>query len=141
MVRTLYFLTHLIMRSVNKVILIGHLATDPEVKETQSGKTVTNFRLATNHTWVTREGEKKEEANFHKIVAWRKLGDVCGKYLKKGEPVYLEGHIRNDNYTDKEGIDRTMTEIVADTVRFITSRGNKKVEDIQIVEVGEAAAA
>ena len=123
------------MRSVNKVLLIGHLATDPEMKMTEAGHTVTSFKLATNRDWSSSDGEHHQKTDYHKVVAWRKLGEVCGEYLKKGSGVYLEGYITNHHFKDQEGKDRKSTEIVADSVNFITYRKNKGAEEVNLVEV------
>lgn len=134
------FLNPLFMQSVNKVILIGHLAADPELRQTPAGTPVGSFKVATNHSWKNADGERQEVADFHNIVAWRGLGEVCAKYLTKGSAVYVEGRLKNDHYKDKEGKNRPVTEIIAETVKFITVKGNKKVEDIQLVEVeGDSA--
>jgi single-strand DNA-binding protein len=123
------------MRSVNKVLLMGHLATQPEMKMTTSGHTVTTFKLATNRDSVTKEGETKPVADFHKIVAWRKLGEACGEYLKKGSGVYVEGHLSNHKFQDKEGKNRKSTEVIADTVNFISIKKSKNAEEVTLLDV------
>lgn len=123
------------MRSVNKVILVGHLATDPEVRQTPKGQTVANFRIATNRDWKSADGEHHEATDYHRVVAWRKLGEICAQHLKKGSGVYMEGRLMNHQYTDKKGVDRFSTEIVADTVNFITYKKNDEAEEINLVEV------
>ena len=123
------------MRSVNKVVLMGHLASDPEVKSLPNGVCLTKFNLATNRDWVTGEGEKKEAADFHKIITWSKLGEVCGKFLKKGFGVYLEGRISNREYEDKAGNKKTMTEIIADTVHFLTFKKNAQGGEVNLEEM------
>lgn len=123
------------MRSVNKVLLMGHLATQPEMKMTPSGHTVTTFKVATNRDSTTKEGEVRSSADFHKIVAWRKLGEACGEYLKKGAGVYVEGHLSNHKYQDKEGKNRKTTEIIADVVNFISVRKNKTTDEVTLVDV------
>lgn len=133
-----YFLTLTLMRSVNKVILVGHLAADPEVRETPQGRKVANFKVATNRDWQSADGERHEATDYHKVVAWQKLGEICGQYLKKGSGVYMEGRIMNHAYTDKQGVDRFSTEIVADTVNFISSKKRGEHDEINLVEV-EAA--
>lgn len=99
------------MKSVNRVTLIGNLGRDPEVRFTAQGKAVANFSLATTERWG--EDEKKEHTEWHKIVAWGKLGEICGEYLHKGDPVYIEGKIRTREWTDKEGNKRESKEIQA----------------------------
>lgn len=121
-----------IMRSVNKVLLMGHLASQPEMKMTEAGHTVTTFKVATNRDWVNKDGETRPNADFHKIVAWRKLGEACGEYLKKGSGVYIEGHLSNHNFQDKEGKNRKITEIIADVVNFISVKKNRGSEDGEV---------
>jgi single-strand DNA-binding protein len=87
------------MRSVNKVILLGNLTRDPELRYTENKKAVCAFGLATNRNWTTDTGEKREETEFHRIVAWDKLAEVCGQYLKKGRKVYVEGRLQSRSYT------------------------------------------
>jgi single-strand DNA-binding protein len=119
---------------------MGHLATQPEMKVTPSGHTVTTFSLATNRDMVNKEGESRPTADFHKIVAWRKLGETCGEYLKKGSGVYIEGHISNHKYLDKEGKNRKVTEIIADIVNFISIKKNKEADEVTLVDVQPKAA-
>ncbi len=108
---------------INKVILIGNLGADPEIRYTQGGTPVANFRIATTETWRNKEGGKEEHTEWHKIVAWRKLGEICGEYLSKGSKVYLEGRIRTRKWQDRDGNDRYTTEIEARDVQFLTPRG------------------
>jgi len=110
------------MRSLNRVMLIGHLASDPEVRETPSGYTVSNFPLVTNRQWKNSEGEMKEEANFHRVVTWRGLAENCVKFLKKGSGVYVEGRLVHRKVEDKEGRMRYFTEVVAETVNFLRGK-------------------
>jgi single-strand DNA-binding protein len=114
---------------------MGHLATQPEMKVTPAGHTVTTFKIATNRDSVNKEGESKPHADYHKIVAWRKLGEACGEYLKKGSGVYVEGHISNHKYQDKEGQNRKSTEIVADVVNFISIKKTKLADEVTLVDV------
>lgn len=131
----MYFLTFSFMRSVNKVVLMGHLAADPEVKATNNGHAMARFSIATNRDWKSSEGERHEATDFHKVVAWQKLAEICGQYLKKGAGVYLEGRLTNRKYQDKEGVDRSFTEIVADSINFITLKKTKDIEEVNLVEV------
>ncbi len=101
------------MRSVNKVILIGNLTRDPELKQTSGGKTVAIVGLATNRT-VNRNGENTEESQFHRVVCWEKLGELAGQLLRKGRKIYVEGELRYRTYTDDEQQTRGVCEIVAD---------------------------
>jgi len=123
------------MRSVNKVIVIGHLATDPEVKDIPSGHKVANFKLATNYEWTDQQGVKKQITDFHRIVAWRKLAEIAGSYLKKGSALYLEGRLSNKSYEDKDGNKKMLTEIIADNFNFIDYRKNKGSEEMNLIEV------
>jgi len=111
------------MASVNKVILIGNLGKDPEVRYTASGTAVANFNIATNESWTTKEGKREERTEWHKIVCWAKTAEICGEYLSKGRTVYIEGRLQTREWTDKEGQKRYTTEIVAQTVQFIGGRG------------------
>ncbi len=101
-------------RSINKVVLLGNLTRDPELKYTPAGTAVCTFGIATNRSWTTADGQTKEEAQYHRIVAWQKLAELCGKLLTKGRKVYLDGRITYREYTDKNGQDRHITEIVLD---------------------------
>lgn len=123
------------MKSVNKVVLMGYLAADPEKKSTLTGKSVVNFKLATNRDWKSSNGEKRQTTDYHRIVAWQKLAEVCAEYLKKGSGIYLEGRIMNKHFTDKEGKERTMTEILADTINFVTYSKGKSAEEVNLIEV------
>jgi len=100
------------MRSINKVIIIGNLTRNPEIRQTPNGQTVTTFGLATNREWVTKEGEKKNSAEFHECVAWAHLAEICQKYLKKGKLVYIEGYLKTRSWDTPEGIKKFKTEIV-----------------------------
>ena len=115
-------------RSVNKVILIGHLGKDPELSYLPSGQSVAKFTLATNYSRKDKNGELKEETEWHNIVAWGKLGEICTQYLAKGRQAYIEGRLRTRNWEDREGKTRTTTEIVADNVVMLGGRGESGVE-------------
>lgn len=116
-------------RSLNRVTLIGNLTRDPELKYTPQGTAVCTFGVATNRSWTTTTGELKEEAQFHRIVAWQKVAELCGKLLSKGKKVYLEGRLTYRTYTGKDGVQRTITEIVLDD--FIIFDNNRKGEENQ----------
>ncbi|MBX7107393.1 MAG: single-stranded DNA-binding protein [Chitinophagales bacterium] len=107
------------MRGINKVILVGHLGKDPEVNHLEGGIAVAKFTLATTEVYNDKNGERKEQTEWHNIVCWRKLAEVAEKYLKKGSAIYLEGKIKSNNYTDKDNIKRYRTEIVADTFNML----------------------
>jgi len=109
--------------SVNKAILVGNLGRDPEIRSTPSGQSVANFSIATTENFNDRSGAKQERTEWHRIVAWGKLADVCGQYLKKGRQVYVEGRITTRQYEAKDGSGkRYSTEIVAQTVQFLGGR-------------------
>ena len=101
-------------KSLNKVELIGNLTRDPELKYTPQGTAVCTFGLATNRSWVTKTGETKEDVQFHRVVAWQKLAELCGNLLSKGRKVYLQGRITYRQYEGKDGTQRNATEIVID---------------------------
>lgn len=109
--------------SVNKVILIGHLGKDPDVRYMPNGDQVTNLTLATSETWKDKtSGEKKESTEWHRIVFFRGLAEIAGKYLKKGAQIYIEGSLKTRKWQDKEGQDRYTTEIVGGEMRMLGSR-------------------
>ena len=112
------------MASVNKVILVGNLGKDPEVRHLQDGVAVARFPIATSESFKDKNGQKQERTEWHNIVVWRGLADVAEKYLKKGQSVYIEGKIRTSNYQDKEGIQRYSIEIVADNMTMLGGRGD-----------------
>jgi single-strand DNA-binding protein len=112
------------MASVNKVILVGNLGADPETKYLPSGDAVSNIRLATTDRWKDKaSGEMKEATEWHRIAFFGRLAEIAGEYLKKGSQVYVEGRIRTRKWQDKEGQDRYSTEIVADSLQMLGSRG------------------
>ena len=107
------------MASVNKVILIGNLGADPELRYTNTGSAVANFRIATTEQWTDKNGEKQEQTEWHRIVAWGKLGEICGRYLKKGRSVYVEGRLQTRAWEDQTGNKRYTTEIVAQSMKML----------------------
>ncbi len=110
-------------RGVNKVILVGNLGKDPELRYTNSGVAVATFSMATSESWKDAEGTMQDRTQWHTIVAWRKLAEICGEYLKKGSKVYVEGKIQYRTYDDKNGVKRYVTEIVMDNMVMLDSRG------------------
>ncbi|MBI4059339.1 single-stranded DNA-binding protein [Candidatus Microgenomates bacterium] len=110
-------------RSLNKVMLIGNLTRDPELRYTPQGSAVCTFGLATNRQWSTEAGEKKEEADFHRIVAWNKLAEICSRLLAKGRKVYIEGRLSTRSWTGQDGVNRQTTEIVAEDMMILDSKG------------------
>jgi single-strand DNA-binding protein len=113
------------MAGVNKVILVGNLGADPELRYTASGTAVAKFRIATSERFTDREGNRQERTEWHRIVAWRKLAEICGQYLAKGKQVYIEGRIRNDSW-EKDGVKQYSYEIVADNMVML---GGGRVPD------------
>jgi len=111
--------------SVNRVILVGRLGKDPEIRSTPSGTSVAKFSMATDERFTDRSGEKQERTEWHNIVAWGKLAEICGQYLKKGKLVFIEGSLRTDSWDDKEsGQKKYRTEIVAQNMQMLDKRGD-----------------
>ena len=113
------------MASVNKVILVGNLGKDPEVRFTPSGRAVAKFSLATTDSWMDQESGRQERTEWHNIVVWGKQAESCGQYLTKGRQVYIEGSLRSRSYDDKDGNKRYITEIVAQRVQFLGGGGTR----------------
>jgi single-strand DNA-binding protein len=109
-------------RSINKVILIGNLGQDPELRYTSGGVAVATFSLATNESWKDQDGSTQERTQWHNLVAWRKLAEICGEYLKKGGRIYVEGRLQYRNYDDKNGVKRYVTEIIVDQMMMLDTR-------------------
>jgi single-strand DNA-binding protein len=112
------------MASVNKVILVGNLGRDPEVRFMPNGEAVCNFSIATTDNWRDKNGQKQERTEWHNIVMYRKLAEIAGEYLKKGRPVYIEGRLQTRKWQTKEGQDRYTTEIIAEEMQMLGSRGD-----------------
>lgn len=121
------------MASLNKVMLIGYLGADPEIRYTPSGAAVANFRIATTEQWRSKEGEREERTEWHRIVAWRELGERCGEYLHKGSLVYIEGKIQTRDWEDRDGNKRYTTEIIAQRMQML-DRVAKAAEDVSVEE-------
>jgi len=113
------------MASVNKVILIGNLGSDPEVRHTQGGQTVANFNVATNERWTSKDGERNERTEWHRIVVWGKLAEICEQYLRKGSPVFLEGRLQTRQWDDRDGNRRYTTEIVVQNMQMLGRSGER----------------
>lgn len=107
--------------NLNKAMIIGNLTRDPEVKNTPNGQTVASFSVATNMVWTDASGQKQEKAEFHNIVAWRKLAEICGQYLRKGSKVYIEGRMQTRDWTGQDGVKRYRTEINAENMIMLSS--------------------
>lgn len=110
-------------RGINKAILVGNLGNDPETKYTQGGMAITKISLATTSVRKTKEGETKEETQWHRVTFFGKLGEIAGEYLRKGSQVYVEGEIRYDKYTGQDGVEKFFTEIVANEMQMLGGRG------------------
>ncbi|KRB92720.1 single-stranded DNA-binding protein [Noviherbaspirillum sp. Root189] len=111
------------MASVNKVIIVGNLGRDPETRYMPNGDAVTNVAVATTESWKDKNsGEKKELTEWHRITFYRKLAEIAGQYLKKGSQIYVEGRLQTRKWTDKDGVERYTTEIIADTMQMLGSR-------------------
>lgn len=110
-------------RSLNRVQLIGNLTRDPELRYTPSGAAVCSFGLATNRSWTTDTGEKHEESEFHNIVAWNKLAELCSQFLVKGRKVYVEGRLSTRNWTSQDGQQKNRTEVVIDDMILLDNKG------------------
>ncbi|MEN3297824.1 MAG: single-strand DNA-binding protein [Burkholderiales bacterium] len=111
------------MASVNKVIIVGNLGRDPETRYMPNGEAVTNIAVATTESWKDKNsGEKKELTEWHRITFYRKLAEIAGQYLKKGSQIYVEGRLQTRKWTDKDGVERYTTEIIADTMQMLGSR-------------------
>ncbi|MFP3984000.1 MAG: single-stranded DNA-binding protein [Desulfurivibrionaceae bacterium] len=108
---------------INKAILIGNLGADPEVRYTQNGTAVANFNVATNERWKGQDGQMQDHTEWHRIVAFARLGEICGEYLSKGSKVYIEGRIQTRKWEDKDGITRYTTEIVARNMQMLDPKG------------------
>jgi single-strand DNA-binding protein len=134
-------------RSLNRAILIGNLTRDPELKYTPNGTAVCTFGIATNRSWTTADGQVKEDVQYHRIVSWQKLAELCGKLLNKGKKVYLEGRLTYRTFTGKDGQERSITEIVLDdfivfgdgrrqitTETQVTQEKKEEVKEEKVVE-------
>lgn len=124
-------------RSLNKVILIGNLTRDPELRYTPAGTAVCTFGLATNRSWTTQTGETKEETEFHRIVAWNKLGELCAQLLAKGRKTYVEGRLSTHSWTGQDGVQRTSTEVVIEDMIILDSK--RPVREGEVPGIGAQA--
>jgi single-strand DNA-binding protein len=109
-------------KSLNRVQLIGNLTRDPELRYTPSGSAVCTFGLATNRSWTTDSGEKREEVDFHRIVVWNKLAELCSQFLTKGRKVYVEGRLSTRNWAGQDGVQKTTTEIIIDEMILLDNK-------------------
>ena len=115
---------------VNKALLIGRLGADPEVRYTPDGTMVTNFRLATDLQWKDKNGEKLQRTEWHRIVAYGKLAEICSNYLAKGKLIFIEGRIQTRSWEDKDGVKRSTTEIVAANMKMLDSKGQMRSQEM-----------
>ena len=113
------------MAGVNKVILVGRLGADPEVRYTNTGTAVANFNIATSSSYTDKSGEKTERTEWHRIVAFGKLGEICGEYLAKGKQVYIEGRLQTRDWEDRDGNKKKTTEIVAGVMQMLGAAGDR----------------
>ncbi len=125
------------MANLNKVMIIGNVGTDPEMRFTPSGNPVTTFRIATSRTFTTSEGERKQETEWFTVVTWNKLAESCNQFLSKGRRAYVEGKLRTRTWEGKDGQKRTSVEIVADRVLFLDRSGQSVSPLSEEIEIGE----
>lgn len=109
--------------NLNKAMIIGNLTRDPELKTTPSGQSVVSFGVATNLVWTDQSGQQQKKTEFHNIIAWRKLAEICAKYLHKGSKVYLEGRLQTTDWTGQDGVKRYRTEIVTENMIMLDGKG------------------
>ena len=115
--------------NLNKAMIIGNVVRDPEMRTTPGGQNVTSFSVATNMVWKDAQGEKQEKVEFHNVVAWRRLAEITGQYLKKGSKVYIEGRLQTRNWDDPSGIKKYRTEIIADNMIMLDNKTNNNREE------------
>lgn len=128
------------MASVNKVIIVGNLGQDPETRYMPNGEAVTNISVATTESWKDKNsGEKKEITEWHRVTFYRKLAEIAGQYLKKGSSVYLEGRLQTRKWTDKDGIERYATEIIADSMQMLGGKPQGQSNDVMDDDYGSSA--
>jgi single-strand DNA-binding protein len=124
------------MASVNKVILLGNLGRDPETRYTTGGDAVTNLNIATSEQWKDKNGEKQERTEWHRVVLFGRQAEIAGEYLKKGRSVYIEGRLQTRKYTDKDGVEKYSTEIVADRMQLLGSGRDSSGGDVEFSSGG-----
>jgi single-strand DNA-binding protein len=126
-------------KSVNKVFLVGRLTRNPELRHTTTKKAVCAFGLATNRTRTTETGEKQEEADFHRIIAWDKLAEVCNQYLKKGRKVFVEGRLQYRTYTGQDGLEKFSAEIVLEDMAMLDSMPKDVRDTLEVKDASNGA--
>ncbi|MDO8649600.1 MAG: single-stranded DNA-binding protein [Candidatus Peregrinibacteria bacterium] len=125
------------MKSVNTVTLLGNVTQNPERKTPVRGQSVCTFGLATNRTWKDAKGAKQSQVEFHNLVAWGKLGELCGKYVKKGKPVYIEGHLKTGSWENAQGVTLHRTEVIIDNLILLgAKKGSPEIERAVVAEEG-----
>lgn len=122
--------------SLNRVLLIGNLTRDPELRYLPSGQAVTNFTVAVNRAYVSNTGEKKEDTSFIRVVAWARRAEVCNEYLRKGSPVFVEGRLQSRSWEAQDGTKRSTLEVVASNVQFL-SRGGARGGEVETIQLPE----
>jgi single-strand DNA-binding protein len=127
------------MKSVNKVFLLGNLTRNPEMHYTENKKPVCSFGLATNRNWVSYDGEKHDDAEYHRIVAWDKLAETCHQFLRKGRLVHLEGRLQTRSYKDKDGVEKAVTEIVLEEMVMLDSMPEDVKESLDLKDESTGA--
>jgi len=120
------------MSSVNKVILVGNVGKDPETRFSESGTAIANLTIATTNRFKNKQGQNQEETEWHRVVAYGKLAEIIEKYVQKGKPLYVEGRLQTRKWTDKQGVDRYTTEIVAEQMQMLGQKESKKTDDDDI---------
>ena len=125
-------------RSLNKVQLIGNLTRDPELRYTPNGNAVCSFSIATNRNWTTDTGEKREEVDFHRIIAWNKLAELCSQFLVKGRKVYVEGRLTTRSWTGQDGSQKSTTEVVINDMILLDKAGQGASTEVSASNVAEA---
>ena len=110
---------------INKVIIIGNVGADPETKTTENGTSVTTFNVATSERWKGKDGQMQEKTEWHRVITWKRLAEICGEYLRKGSKVYLEGKLQTRKWQDKDGHERWTTEIIAKEIQFLTPKSSE----------------
>ncbi len=123
---------------LNKIMLIGNLGRDPELNVTAEGTPVTRFSLAVSRNYTTKSGEKREETEWFNIVAWDKLAEICERYLHKGSKVYIEGRVNQRKYTDREGVQRTSFDVIANDMQILTPKSASSTDNFSVVGAGDS---
>jgi single-strand DNA-binding protein len=126
------------MKSVNSVTLLGNATHDPDLKAVSSGQSVCTFGIATNRVWKDKKGETQSLPEFHNLVAWGKLGESCGKYVKKGKPLFVQGHLKTGTW-EKDGAKHSKTEVIVDTISFLGEK-SKVADEVDVADEEPVAA-